>query len=49
MLVCLVGDVPGEVEPDVVAKELEYTSLQAGLDRELQELNMRLEQKEVEF
>ena len=41
------GEVSGEVEADVVAKELEYTYLQEGLDRELQDLNKRLEQKEV--
>lgn len=41
------GEVSGEVEADFVAKELEYTSLQEDLDKELQDLNKRLEQKEV--
>lgn len=43
------ADVHREVEADVVAKEIEYTSLQAGLDKELQDLNIRLEQKEVKY
>ena len=36
---------PGEIEDD--EKELEHTSLQEKLDRELKELDKRLEQKEV--
>ncbi|KAG0584179.1 hypothetical protein KC19_3G191000 [Ceratodon purpureus] len=43
------GEVSGEVEADFVAKELEYTSLQEDLDKELQDLNKRLEQKEAEM
>nr|PNR45420.1 hypothetical protein PHYPA_015191 [Physcomitrium patens] len=43
------GEGSGEVEADVVAKELEYTSVQADLDKELQELNECLEQKEAEM
>ncbi|KAF5192769.1 Kinesin, partial [Thalictrum thalictroides] len=38
---------PGEI--DVVEKELEHSSLQDKLDRELQELDKRLEQKEAEM
>lgn len=41
------GELSGEAEAEVVAKELEHTSLQQNLDKELQELNKRLEQKEV--
>lgn len=43
------GEGNGEEEADVVAKELEYTSLQEGLDKQLQDLNMQLELKEAEM
>ena len=35
------------VENEVTVKELEYTRLQDSMDKELLELNERLEQKEV--
>ena len=35
------------VENEVTVKELEYTRLQDSMDKELRELNERLEQKEV--
>ncbi|KAL5705377.1 Kinesin-like protein KIN-4C [Ranunculus cassubicifolius] len=41
------GESPGEV--DVLEKELEHSSLQDKLDRELQELDKCLEQKEAEM
>jgi hypothetical protein len=46
-LLTTAGELSGEAEAEVVAKELEHTSLQQNLDKELQELNKRLEQKEV--
>ena len=36
-----------EIEEETVAKEMEHAQLQDSLDKELEELNKRLEQKEV--
>jgi kinesin family protein 4/21/27 len=36
-----------EIEDETVAKEMEHAQLQDSLDKELEELNKRLEQKEV--
>ncbi|CAK9197574.1 unnamed protein product [Sphagnum troendelagicum] len=49
-----VGEVPsseasGAAEAEAEAKEWEHTMLQENLDKELQELNKRLEQKEAEM
>ncbi|KAE9609086.1 hypothetical protein Lal_00020245 [Lupinus albus] len=41
------GDAPDEMEDD--AKELEHSSLQEKLDKELEELDKKLEQKEAEM
>ncbi|KAK7282893.1 hypothetical protein RIF29_12000 [Crotalaria pallida] len=41
------GEVPDEMEAD--AKELEHSSLQEELDKELEELDKKLEQKEAEM
>ncbi|KAI5057754.1 hypothetical protein GOP47_0027769 [Adiantum capillus-veneris] len=45
-----VGFIPSGLEEDeAVAKELEHTRLQVSMDKELQELNERLQQKEAEM
>ncbi len=41
------GEASGAAEAEAEAKEWEHTMLQENLDKELQELNKRLEQKEV--
>lgn len=41
------GEISGEAEAEVQAKEWEHTMLQENLDKELMELEKRLEQKEV--
>ncbi len=43
----LAGDVPEVSEAEVQAKEWEHTMLQENLDKELKELDKKLEQKEV--
>ncbi|CAK9197643.1 unnamed protein product [Sphagnum troendelagicum] len=44
-----VGEASGAAEAEAEAKEWEHTMLQENLDKELQELNKRLEQKEAEM
>ena len=43
----LAGGVPEVAEAEVQAKEWEHTMLQETLDKELKELDKKLEQKEV--
>lgn len=43
------GEVSGVAEAEVQAKEWEHTMLQENLDKELKELDKRLEQKEVGY
>jgi kinesin family protein 4/21/27 len=42
-----VGEASSATEAQMQGKEWEHTMLQENLDKELQELNKRLEQKEV--
>ncbi|MCO5597243.1 hypothetical protein L7F22_051319 [Adiantum nelumboides] len=43
------GFISGPEEDEAVAKELEHTCLQVSMDKELQELNDKLQQKEAEM
>nr|AMS24212.1 kinesin 4-Ic protein [Marsilea vestita] len=43
------GDDASEIEEETVTKEIEHARLQDTLDKELEELNKRLEQKEAEM
>lgn len=44
---CFAANVPEVAEAEVQAKEWEHTVLQENLDKELKELDKKLEQKEV--